>query len=180
MPHYIAFLRGINVGGARVLKMESLRRAFEPLGFSRIETFIASGNVAFDSPIRSAASLEAMIGKRLQAALGYQVDTFVRTHAELQAIAAYKAFPASKMKTAELYVIFLGVPPNAGAKQKLKSFQTGTDEFRARGREVYWLRSKKPGAVPYSTIQLEKALAPPFTIRSMKTIKKAAENISGC
>ena len=175
MPHYIAFLRGINVGGARVLKMESLRRAFEPLGFSGIETFIASGNVAFDSPIRSAARLEAMIGKRLQAALGYRVDSFVRTHAELQAIAAYKAFPASKLKAAELYIIFLGVSPNAGAKQKLKSLQTGIDEFRAHGREVYWLRSRKPGAVPYSTISLEKALPPPFTIRSAKTIKKIAE-----
>ena len=47
MPRQVAFLRAVNVGG-RVAKMDALRRSFEKLGFRRVETFIASGNVIFD------------------------------------------------------------------------------------------------------------------------------------
>ena len=57
MPRYVAFLRAINVGGHTV-KMDQLRRLFERLGFSKVETFIASGNVIFESASRSAKALE--------------------------------------------------------------------------------------------------------------------------
>ena len=49
MPRFVAFLLAINVGKGHVVKMDSLRRAFESLGFSKVETFIASGNVIFDT-----------------------------------------------------------------------------------------------------------------------------------
>ena len=55
---YVAFLRAINVGG-RVVKMDDLRRHFVSMGLSDVQTFIASGNVIFESPARSTARLEA-------------------------------------------------------------------------------------------------------------------------
>jgi uncharacterized protein (DUF1697 family) len=65
MTRYFAFLRAINVGGGHVVKMDRLRQLFESLGFSNVETFIASGNVIFESSSRNAKNLEAKIEKAL-------------------------------------------------------------------------------------------------------------------
>ena len=62
---YVAFLRAINVGGHTV-RMEALRREFESLGATNVETFIASGNVIFDTARRNAAALERAIEEHLQ------------------------------------------------------------------------------------------------------------------
>ena len=78
MPRLVAFLRAINVGGHTVT-MEELRRLFTSLGGKDVETFIASGNVIFNSRSRDIPALEHTIEQRLHAALGYEVATFVRT-----------------------------------------------------------------------------------------------------
>ena len=59
----------------------------------QVETFIASGNVIFDSNATNLASLEKKIAKHLHKELGYEVATFIRTPIELAAIAAYQPFP---------------------------------------------------------------------------------------
>src|SRR5918993_4656593 len=79
---YVAFLRAINVGG-HIVKMDLLRSLFESMGFANVETFIASGNVIFDSKTKSTAALEKKIEKQLHAALGYEVKTFLRTLNEI-------------------------------------------------------------------------------------------------
>ena len=68
MTKTIAFLRAINVGGHNV-KMESLRALFEQLGFDAVETFIASGNVVFETDAAPDTALEAAIEAHLKAAL---------------------------------------------------------------------------------------------------------------
>ena len=83
---YVAFLRAINVGGRHLVKMDALRRLFEELGFTNVETFIASGNVVFESKSRSAASLEKAIEAHLQKSLGYEVKTFIRSESEVAEI----------------------------------------------------------------------------------------------
>ena len=110
MPKYVAFLRAINVGGHQV-KMDHLRSLFEELGFTNVETFIASGNVIFDA--RSSKSLETKIEKHLLKSLGYEVKTFVRSVPELAAIAKYQPFSADEIEveTHTLYVAFLAEPP---------------------------------------------------------------------
>ena len=85
MPRYAAFLRAINVGG-RVVKMEALRRFFESLDFANVETVIASGNVLFDASSKSEKALEKKIQDHLHTKLGYEVATFVRSPAEMDAI----------------------------------------------------------------------------------------------
>ncbi len=78
MTRTIAFLRAINVGGHTV-KMDVLRRHFELLGYTDVETFIASGNVIFTAPSHNAQMLEMTIENKLREALGYEVATFLRT-----------------------------------------------------------------------------------------------------
>ncbi|MSU22989.1 MAG: DUF1697 domain-containing protein [Opitutus sp.] len=78
MPHYIAFLRGINFGNRRI-KMDDLRARFEEMKFADVTTFIASGNVIFTSKQKDSRKLERQIQDHLHQSLGYGVDTFVRT-----------------------------------------------------------------------------------------------------
>ncbi len=175
MPKYIAFLRAINVGGHTV-KMDHLRRLFETLGFSQVETFIASGNVIFNSPSRSGKILERKIEQHLQKELGYAVATFVRSPSEVVSITKYKPFSASEMKLESnlLYVGFLQATPTIGAGKKLAFLTTKVDDFHLNGREVYWLRRREVGESLCSGAVLEKALGMPATLRNITTIRRIA------
>src|SRR6188472_1508109 len=81
---YVAFLRAINVGG-HIVKMDHLRTLCEAIPLANVSTFIASGNVLFESK-KPRAQVEAAIEKKLKAALGYDVATMVRSGADLAAI----------------------------------------------------------------------------------------------
>ena len=135
MPRFIAFLRAINVGG-RVVKMERLRQLFESSGHAKVETFIASGNVIFESPARNAASLQSRIEKILERELGYEVKAFLRSDAELAKIAIHQPFDAGG--EGRLFIGFLAAKPSAIAAAKLLAAETETDEFCLNGRELYW------------------------------------------
>src|SRR3954464_11906486 len=97
MPQYVAFLRGINLGNRR-LKMEQLKALFEDMKFSEVATFIASGNVLFESKAKDDLKLTKMIEAHLEKALGYDVDTFVRTRAEVAAVTAFRPFSKAEME----------------------------------------------------------------------------------
>ena len=122
MPKYIALLRAINVGGHTV-KMDHLRSLFEAIGLTNVETFIASGNVIFDSRSKDALALERKIEKHLHAELGYEVKTFVRTIPELLAVANYKPFKGSELGTNILYIGFIAEIP--GAESGRNCFHSG-------------------------------------------------------
>src|SRR5215470_14840669 len=124
MMRYIAFLRAINVGGNNIVKMDRLRKVFEGEGYSNVETFIASGNVIFDGAGRT-DGLERTIEAMLKDALGFEVSTFVRTGAELRALAAHDAFgPAAVTKAALLNVAFLAKPLEAKGKRALMALKS--------------------------------------------------------
>jgi uncharacterized protein (DUF1697 family) len=175
MPKYVAFLRAINVGGHTV-KMEYLRELFETLGFSNVETFIASGNVIFDSKSKNIKALEKKIEDCLQDTLGYRVGTFIRSLTQLAEIANYKPFNAAQLEAEvhALYIAFLADVPSDEAKQKLMSFTTAADEFHVAGREFYWLARKKFSESVFSGALLEKTLGMPATLRNSTTVKKIA------
>jgi uncharacterized protein (DUF1697 family) len=175
MPKYVAFLRAINVGGHTV-KMDYLRSLFESLGFSSVETFIASGNVIFDSTSKSTRALEKKIESFLLQQLGYAVDTFVRSTSELNDISRLQPFPASELNAAgnTLYIGFMATDPGDAAKQKLNLLATKRDDFHLRGREVYWLCRTRFSDSEISGAMLTKALGMPATLRNSTTVKKLA------
>ena len=176
MPRYVAFLRAVNVGGPRTIKMDVLRRIFEGLGFSGVSTYIASGNVIFETTTRNTSVLEQGIEKGLIEALGYEATPFVRSGAEVNRIAAFNPFPKTHIgATDELGVIFLSAPLGADEQRHLKAQPSKTDELRALGREIYWLRHRGPGGEIYSTAPFDRIIALPFTIRSLRTVRQIAE-----
>lgn len=170
MPKYVAFLRAINVGGHTV-KMDYLRRLFGAMGFSNVETFIASGNVIFDSTSKSSETLEGEIQAYLLETLGYEVATFIRSTSELTDIALYKPFADSEMNNT-IYIAFLAYTPSDESIQKLLAYTSKTDEFHVSEREVYWLCRKKFSESEFSGAQLEKILGMPATLRNSTTVKK--------
>ncbi len=171
-PQHIAFLRAINVGG-RVVKMAALASLFEELGFAEVATFIASGNVVFRSRA-TAAALESSIERRLQTALGYPVITFVRSTAEVAAVAACHPFARPVPAGGRLFVGFLRGAPPAAARARIAALTTPTDEFRVKGRELYWLCRTPSMQSIVSGATLEKALGGPATLRNVNTVRRLA------
>ena len=172
MPRVVAFLRAINVGGHTV-EMAKLKKLFEKLSFTGVETFIASGNVIFDAPNGAAAALEKKIAAHLEQALGYEVVTFLRTPAELAVTLAHRAFPKERAGST-LHIGFLGSPPTAAAKQQVRALTSPIDDFALHRRELYWRCAGRFSDSVVSGPKLEKALGQPSTMRKHTTVEKLA------
>ncbi|HVZ39515.1 MAG TPA: DUF1697 domain-containing protein [Candidatus Kapabacteria bacterium] len=175
MPRYIAFLRAINVGG-HVVKMDQLKRLFEELGFQNVETFIASGNVIFETSAPNAGALERKIESHLRSALGYEVATFVRSAPELAAVAGYRPFPDAELDNPEntVYIGFLRDGLKEAARAQLAAFQTETYLFHHNNRELYMLCRTRFSDSGFSGAALEKAIGVPTTMRKETTVRKMA------
>jgi uncharacterized protein (DUF1697 family) len=174
-PRVIAFLRAINVGG-HIVKMAPLREQFEAMGFTGVETFIASGNVIFDAPREDSAATERRIELHLHRALGYEVATFLRSPAEVAAAAAHDAFPGSGAgdATYPVYIAFTRKPPTSDAERTLLGFRNDVDDFHVRGREIYWAARRGMGQSTFSGARLEKIIGMPATARNVTTVRKLA------
>lgn len=89
---YAAFLRGINVGGKTLVKMDDLRKAFESLGFKNVETVLASGNVVFEAPKETTTTLSEMIMQKLRDTFGRDILVIVRSIEDLRELEAQQPF----------------------------------------------------------------------------------------
>lgn len=177
MTTYIAFLRAINVVGKRNVKMAELKKLFEALELEAVSTFIASGNVIFESVSKSTSALEQKIEKHLAKELGYDVATFVRSRKELDAIVAHKAFGTSEDGT--VYVMFTASPLPAAVRKKLLALATESDQFHVHKREVYWLcRTNLSDSPLFKGTQLNKTIGVQTTMRNMSTLKKLAAKLT--
>ena len=167
---YVAFLRAINVGKHQV-KMDQLRKLFEQLGFTNVETFIASGNVIFETKSTKAAALEARIERHLEKALGYEVGTYLRSCEELAAVAEHEPFKLPK--DCLLHVAFLKAPADLSVMQRLKAFRSKDDDFHAHKRELYWMTRGSFGGSP-AAVPLGKLVGKIGTMRNVTTVRKLA------
>src|SRR5690349_19162901 len=180
MQRYVAFLRGMNLGGRRI-KNEELRAEFEALGFADVACFRASGNVIFAAEGGEEAVLTERIEAGLGEALGYEAPVFLRGAAELRAIAAHEPFDTSARNASKgkLQVALLLDEPSAAARKEALALATDDDRLASEGRELYWLPS---GGMSESDLDL-KALAAilgPTTIRTMGTVGQiAAKHFGG-
>lgn len=176
MADYVAFLRGINLGSRR-LKMERLRELGEELGLADVATFIASGNLIFASGARDVAKLEKKIETHLARALGYEVDTFVRTRAEVAALAEARPFGAAEMEAedATIHVGFWKLRPQAEWVRALEGAQTATDAIVISGREFFWrCRGPSHESKFWSGSAVRAAKLPTMTMRNRRMLRRMA------
>ena len=137
MSRYVALIRGINVTGNNIIKMERLRALFEGCGCTNVRTYIQSGNVIFDSK-KAPSRCVTMVEELLAAELGRPIAAHLRTAAELGAIIAANPFAKEKgVEPARLAVSFLNGPPAKERLAALKALDSGRDRFVARGNEIY-------------------------------------------
>jgi uncharacterized protein (DUF1697 family) len=165
MTRYVALLRAVNVGGTGHLPMAELKSMCGKAGFARVATYIASGNVVFESeaaPSKVKAELEA----RLAAYAGKPVGVMIRTAAEMAAVLAANPFPEAEPKFT--YAIFLDAPPLHDALERA----TGRNgERMALGkREIYVHYGAGMGRS-----KLRIPAAKTGTGRNMNTVAKLAE-----
>jgi uncharacterized protein (DUF1697 family) len=171
---YVAFLRAINVGGHTVT-MARLKEIFEAMGFTDVQTFIASGNVIFTTRVKDAAALKKKIESQLEKALGYEVIAFLRSDVELAALAAYKPFSAAKLKASKVLLVgFMDAPFSGDTAKAWNALKTDHDDFHAFGREAFWLCKEGQSQSKYFNVNLEKLLKIRFTFRNMNTVAKLA------
>ena len=176
MAKYVAFLRAVNVGGRRVIKMQELKKVFESLKLSNVETFIASGNVVFESKDTSVAKLEKKIEARLREAFGYEVGAYVRSVDQVSEIARRTPFPQSAFTHgAVTYVAFFPATPTAEGKRKLEALTTEIDEFKVTGSELHWLCRKELEKGRSAGPPLEKVVGMKATVRNSRTVVRIAE-----
>jgi uncharacterized protein (DUF1697 family) len=172
MPRYIALLRGVNLGGHTV-KMDRLKKLFEELGYKNVETFIASGNVIFESPSKNAAALEKNISAHLEKSLGFPAMTFIRTDAELARVLEHKA--CAELGARTLYIGFLQDDLPTQSHAKVTKHTTKSDQFHVSGREIYWVCRTHMSDSPFFRIGIEKAAGVNATVRGVKTIAKLVD-----
>lgn len=171
MPRYIAFLRAINITNHWV-KMEDLRRHFEALGVTSVQTYIQSGNVLFETTMLR-QQIEAHIEAGLREALGYDVATFVRSESELAGVAQHEPFDASAFAEGDtLYIAFLKSAP--AAPEKVMALANDIDELRLFGNHLFWLYRRQRGQSRITIAKLERALGGPATVRNISSVRKLA------
>ena len=179
MAKFIAFLRAINVGG-HIVKMDQLRELFAAMGFANVETFIASGNVIFETKSKDSKALQLQIEKHLLKAVGYEVATYVRTVDELARVAKYQPFSDSELNAEgnTLYVGFIADSPGKPAAQKVAALATDVDGLKVHGREVYWLCRTSFSDSKISGPLLERTLGVKVTFRNIHTVRRMVKKYS--
>lgn len=153
--------------------MTDLRKNFEALGFTEVETFIASGNVIFVTTQRDTARLERKISAGLREALGYESAAFLRTEAELLAVVESNPFSEERITGAAAFnVAFTPSAITSAQAKMLEVFNTETDLFRPIGREIYWLCAVKQSESKFSSARMEKVLGVTVTWRGINTVRR--------
>jgi uncharacterized protein (DUF1697 family) len=174
MHRYVAFLKGINVGGRIVVK-ETLQEAFKSLGFQNVSTYKQSGNVIFESESDDQTELKLKIENKLQGTLGFEVPVFLRTIQQLKTIITLDPFKGQNRDEASFLVTFLTSEPSNFPLQLPVTIPKSTAQVISfRGIEVFSVtHGGGEGALPNP--YLESKLKVKATTRNMNIIRELVE-----
>jgi uncharacterized protein (DUF1697 family) len=170
---HIALLRGINVGGNKMIAMADLRDLLARLGFTDVRSLLQSGNLVFRSDRRTTpAQLETLLQAETEKRLGVQSDFFVRTASELAEVVAGNPFAEeAKRDPGHLIVMFLKQPGDVKAVQ---GAIVGREIVRGAGRHLYIVYPDGMGRSKLTNALIEKKLATRGTARNWNTVMKLA------
>ena len=172
---YVALLRGINVGGNTMVKMEELRRTFEALGFENVASYINSGNLAFDARKTSETNLVKKIEDAVERLIDKRVQVMVREQPDIEQVIANNPFDGKYQNHKEMHVIFLRSELSEDQVAWLTDAAPTGEHFQVSGREIY---CHLPMGVADSYLgrgQFEKKLGAAVTARNWRTVQKLAE-----
>jgi uncharacterized protein (DUF1697 family) len=172
MNTYICILRGINVSGQKIVKMDELKNLFQKLGFNAVQTYIQSGNVVFQSEQSNQKELEVLIANRVMEVFGFDVPVLVKSNKELQSIFEHNPFLKNGVTDiTKLHVTFLSAIPDAALVKQLAEFDFGTDDYVIDNSAIYiHCPENGYGKTKLSNQFLESKLKLSATTRNWKTI----------
>jgi len=172
MTIYIAFLRGINVGGHKLIKMADLRQSLEMMGLRNVQTYIQSGNILFESE-KEASQLAQRIEQQIQTTFGFFVPVMLRTSVEFEQIMENCPFNFDALLENEsIHISLLSEVPTQKEMTHLDKFQNDVEKYRIEGKEIYLFLSQSIRDSKLA-IQLQK-VGVSSTSRNWKTIIKLA------
>ncbi|MFA5928876.1 MAG: DUF1697 domain-containing protein [Candidatus Margulisiibacteriota bacterium] len=174
MVTYVAFLRGINVGGNNLLKMDALRAEFSTAGFQSVTTYIQSGNVIFQSEIPSKVAVEAKIEKMLSVRFKYKAKVLIRSRQDMGNIVAHfpKIFSDPKWKH---NVILLSRAIDSKSILKKLEIKKDIEELSYYKGALFW--SAKMDKITRSNM-IKLSARPEYqemTVRNVNTTRKMLE-----
>jgi uncharacterized protein (DUF1697 family) len=180
MTAFICFLRGVNVGGNKMLKMNALKALCEPIGLRDAKTYLQSGNVVFRSDEKDRAVLTRNIEDGIRKKSGLEVKIILRTADELRKVIAANPLPPENRNPSALLVAFLGGPIAKDAKAFLTSLKIPSEELHFGKEELYLYLPQGIAGSKLSNALTEKKVGVNVTARNWNTVNallKMAEEI---
>ena len=171
MTTHLALLRGINVSGHNMIKMEALKIALEAIGFQNVKTYIQSGNVFVDTVEDNASKVGFLIKQEIFKVFGHEVPVIVLNREDL--IVCFKNNPFLKEKdidTKKLYVAFISTALRSENINDLKTSQFKPDEASIDANRIYIKYAIGAGKTKFDQKYIEKKLNVTATIRNWNTI----------
>jgi uncharacterized protein (DUF1697 family) len=180
MTKYLALLRGINVSGHNMIKMDALKKMLDSMGFQNVETYIQSGNVFLESEEENAASLGFKIKQEIAKVFGYDVPVIMISKSNLEL--CFKNNPFLKEKECDakkLYVAFISKELSPLAINDLKISNFKPDEAAIDSNRIYIKYAIGAGKTNLDQKYIEKKLNVVATIRNWNTVTKLLEMYNG-
>jgi uncharacterized protein (DUF1697 family) len=176
MAVIISMLRGVNVGGHNMIKMDALRELYQSLKLRDPRTYVQSGNVVFRTDERDLVQLARRIENGIERSFHFRPDVIVRTTSELRDAIARNPFATRRgIEASKLLVTFLASDPDADAREKVLKVKADPEELNISGREVYIYYPAGMGRSKLSWIAIANALKTTGTGRNWNSVTKLLE-----
>ena len=178
MKTWVALFRGINVGGKNVLKMADLRRELESLKLSNVRTYIQSGNVVFESAVKSSTTLGKQIVELVEQKHGFAPHLLIISADQLLDAIKANPFPNAVSDPKTLHFFFLAQPSKNPDLDAMKAAQNESEQFRLTDAVCY-LHTPKAFRDSKLAPKVEKLLGVVATARNYRTVEKLTEMVEG-
>lgn len=177
---YAALLRGVNVGGNKLVKMEQLRALCESLNLRGARTLLQSGNVVFRSEEKNRERLARRIEGGIKKKFWFEARVVVRSSADLRRVIQKNPFTIGKSRNPSLLqIMFLDARPEACAFADLRSSHKGPEEMHLAGEELYIYYLNGAGKSKLTNDYIQRKLQVTGTARNWNTVEKLFQLAEG-
>jgi uncharacterized protein (DUF1697 family) len=175
---FVAWVRGINVGGRAKLSMATLRETASNLQLEHVQTYLQSGNLLFQAAPGRRRGLADELEVALHSSAGLDARVILRTKDELAKIVAGNPFLPGDLPGNKMHVAFLAGTPKRDRIRSLDPNRSPPDEFQVRGKDIYLSYPGGSGRSKLTIDYFERSLALAATARNWNTVTKVLDLMS--
>ncbi|MDO9257214.1 MAG: DUF1697 domain-containing protein [Bacteroidales bacterium] len=173
MERYIAFLRGINVSGQKLIKMEALRRVLADNGFADVKTFIQSGNVIFSAAITDSKHLILVIEDLIEKHFGFRTDVILRRHSEIEnVLGVLEVIKFQEVEDRKYYITFAKEEFSVQVEVPVFSKNHDVEIIYHNKKDFISVSKEYKGTYGFPNSFIEKLTGIPSTTRNPNTLGK--------